>query len=114
MLLRYVVPETFGTHLAERLAALSLSQNKFGQSVGHSSGFINMVISGERTPPLDKVAMWAEVLKITGKDREEFTRHAYLAHCPDEIRDDYFRLRARVDKLERRVAEFEDKYRDDG
>lgn len=86
-------------------------QLTFAAKVGTSQSFLSQIIAGKRTPPLDQIEAWANVLELHGENRAEFIRLAYLAHCPGPIAEEHLRLRARVDKLERRVAEYEDKYK---
>lgn len=102
---------TFSEVFERALDKAGFKQLGFARKVGTSQGFVSEILRGNRTPPLDRIEKWAEALGLKSEERVEFIRHAHLAHCPDTIRDDYLRLRARVDKLERRVAEYEDKYK---
>lgn len=93
------------------LKRAKLKQLPFAKKANTAQGFVSELLAGKKLAPLEKLDVWAEVLDLKGGDRAEFYRAAWLDHCPPEIADDYRRLRALVDKLERRVAEFEEKYK---
>ncbi len=76
----------FGGYLAECLNAGKISQNHFAGLMGTSSGFVNMLISGQRRPPLEWLERWAEVLKLTGVRRQRFFDLAEIAHLPKPLR----------------------------
>ena len=59
-----------------------------------SHGHVSNILTGRRRPPLDKVAMWAELLGIDGEEREEFVRQAELMHTPAGVLAEYLRMRA--------------------
>lgn len=101
----------FGKHLESLIHYRRMTQAEYARAVRHPPPFVNQVIHGKRTPPLKQLETWADTLDLSGEERATFLRLALLAHCPGPIQDDYLRLRARVDKLERRVAEYEEKYK---
>lgn len=103
----------FADLLAKTIKDAGYNPFSFAKLVGTSQGRVVDIIDrryGGRAP-LNFVAAWAEALNLEGEVLEEWMRTALLSHCPDEIRTDYMRLRARVTKLEKRVAEFEEKYK---
>jgi transcriptional regulator with XRE-family HTH domain len=95
---------TFGELFLQALEAKGLSQRKFADMVGAVNPHINLVISGKRTPPLDRIADWATALNLSGKARDEFELHAYLAHCPEPIRKRFLENEVRLKKLEEDYA----------
>ncbi|HEX3133871.1 MAG TPA: hypothetical protein VHX44_09860 [Planctomycetota bacterium] len=101
----------FADELAKALASAGYNPFSFAKRVKTSQGRVRDIITRRREgrAPLEVVDAWADALKLEGKAREVFLRAAYLSHTPPEIAEDYLRLRARVDKLEKRVAEFEEK-----
>lgn len=103
----------FADLLAKTIKEAGYNPFSFAKLVGTSQGRVVDIIDrryGGRAP-LNFLEPWAKALKLEGKDLEEFMRSAWLSHAPEELRADYMRLRARVDKLERRVAEYEEKYK---
>jgi len=95
----------------EALDRKGLSHARFAEQVGVTPAFVSMVATKRSKPPLERIVAWAKALNFSDPEYTRFITWAYLAHCPEVIRDDYLRLRGRVDKLERRVAEFEEKYK---
>lgn len=78
----------FGGFLAERIERAHLTRIAFAKAIGSSSGFMTDVIKGRRTPPLDRLDTWADVLGVTGAERQQFLLLAGLAHIPDQaVRD---------------------------
>jgi hypothetical protein len=103
----------FADYLAKAIKDAGYSPFSFSKLVNTSQGRVVDIIQrryGGRAP-LNFIHAWATALKLEGKALDDFMRAAWLSHCPEEIRDDYLRLRARVDKLERRVADYEEKYK---
>lgn len=76
----------FGGFLAERIERARLTRIAFAKAIGSSSGFMTDVIKGRRTPPLDRLDAWADVLGLDGQERTLFLDLAALAHLPDEVR----------------------------
>ncbi len=102
---------TFSEVFERALDKAQFKQLTFARKVGTSQGFLSSIIRGTRTPPLDRLDKWADALGLKGDERAEFVRLANLAHCPELIREDYLRMRTRLERLERRVAEYGDKYK---
>lgn len=79
----------FGTKLSQAIDEKGLTQREAAQVLGVSHGFVALLISGRRTPPLDQVATWADRLGFTGDDRRRFIDYAALAHLPDQVREQF-------------------------
>ena len=101
----------FPAMLRAALAKAGMSQMDLARALGTVSSVVSHTCKGEKLPPLERITHWAKALNLRDEACADFIRQAHLAHCPEVIRDDYLRLRARVDKLDRRVAEFEEKYK---
>jgi hypothetical protein len=97
----------FADALAKAVDDAGYNPFSFAKLVGTSQGHVRDIIKRRYggKAPLDLLPAWIEALKLEGRAREEFLRLAYLSHCHPIIAEDYVRLRARVDKLERRAAE---------
>ena len=111
------MPSLFGQFVADQLEALGLSQNRFAQLLGTGSSTVNQVIHGKATPPLDRLAAWAEKLQIPEEKREYFDDLAALAHLPAACRQRMERIYIEhrqqgemLNRLSRRVAEAEQVY----
>lgn len=97
----------FGPLLVAYIERAGLSSNGFAKKVGAGSSSISQISTGKRTPPLDQIDLWAEVLGLKGEKRAEFLELACLEHCPEPIRVEYLRLKAQVQKLETRLDKLE-------
>jgi len=98
---------TFGAHLVAYIKAAGLSMNGFAKSVDAGSSSVSQIAGGIRTPPLDQIERWSDVLKLKGEKRAEFLEMACLEHCPDPIRSEYLRQRAQIERLEQRIKKLE-------
>lgn len=77
-----------------RLDALGLRQADLGNALGYSSEvFVAHVLAGRKAIPPDRIADWAEVLRLHGEDRDEFTWEAGIMSVPQSIRAGLVRLR---------------------
>ncbi len=92
----------FAEFFSEKLAQMPLSQAAFGRAVEMTGPFINMICRRKALPPLDRIDRWADVLQLTGAERDQFIRLAGVAHIPDP------KVRARVvgQSYERRLEAF--------
>jgi hypothetical protein len=102
--------ESFGAIVLGRLAVLNLSQTELAGRMAKRlgittkySGYINSVIHGRKTPPIEDREKWASVLRITGAEerRAFFDAHdAALAWGKADGRGHVERL----EKLNRALA----------
>lgn len=90
--------------LAGHLETRGWSHRQFAARVESGQGFISQVIRGDRTPPLDRLPVWMEVLALSVEERSAFLEAALLAHAPQEVVDLVVELRAKVAALEMRLA----------
>lgn len=73
----------FGDMLAARIEGAGLTRIAFAKEVESSSGFMTDVIKGRRTPPLDRLDRWIEVLGLSPKEADQFRFLAGVAHIPE-------------------------------
>lgn len=59
----------------------------FAKRLGVTPPYVFQIIKGDTNIPVSKVEKWADALKLTGKEREQFLEAAYLTHCPPYIQD---------------------------
>lgn len=76
----------FAEFFAHHLLLSGMSRRAFASKAGTSAGFLTNICDGSRTPPLDRLNKWADLLKLSGSNRTEFMELAYLAHAPEEVR----------------------------
>lgn len=77
----------FGDTLCDAIKAAGMTQLAFAQAVLSSSGNITDVIKGRRLPPLKHLEKWADVLGLSGANRDEFISAGQLEHTPELIRN---------------------------
>jgi plasmid maintenance system antidote protein VapI len=83
----------------------SLSQGRFAAAVGHPTPFINQIIHGHRTPPLDNLDRWAAVVGVSDeRELRVFLRLASVAHLPAEARQHFVDLVLEHEQLLDRVT----------
>jgi transcriptional regulator with XRE-family HTH domain len=82
----------FGDLLRSCLSEAGMSQMDLARAVGTSSSVVSQTCTGRRPPPLDRIAAWAEALKLAGGPRDDFISAAYLAHAPGEVQERLRRL----------------------
>jgi transcriptional regulator with XRE-family HTH domain len=85
---------------AAALEQAQILRKDFAAKAGTSPGFITDVIQGRRTPPMDRINQWAEILGLTGRKREAFFDLAAIAHLPPEAQPRFLSILQRIDKLE--------------
>ena len=78
-----IVP--FGVVLHRLIKAKGWTIEAFAERVDDSQPNISAIKNGRRAPPLKKVERWAEVLGITGEQREFFMDLAALANAPKRV-----------------------------
>jgi transcriptional regulator with XRE-family HTH domain len=87
----------FSSAFSLSLRHAGLSQNKAGPRLGCSGPFVNQLVRGKAKPPLDRLTHWADVLSLSGAERERFIILGHLAHATPLVR-------ALVAEQERRLA----------
>ncbi|HYE06501.1 MAG TPA: helix-turn-helix transcriptional regulator [Planctomycetota bacterium] len=93
------MPSAFGQFMKERWEKLGLHQAEFCRRVGKPAGWVQQIREGKKTPPLGEMATWANVLDLTGVDRQRFFDLAAVAHLPEEAQPRFLTL---VDEAARR------------
>jgi transcriptional regulator with XRE-family HTH domain len=105
---------SFGTLLDTLLERRAFSTRSFARAVKSSKSSISGITTGDRTPPLDRLEKWCDVLGLRGAERQHFLDLAALAHLPVEAQprflawyEEYQELKAAHAELiqSRRVAE---------
>jgi transcriptional regulator with XRE-family HTH domain len=96
----------FGKCLMDAILRNGISQRSFAERVGAVGPHVSQIVNGLRTPPLDRVAVWADALGITGQERQRFLDLAAIAHLPAEaqprfllIHEEYHQLLELRDQL---------------
>ena len=106
--------QSFGTMLGSLLTRRDFSTRSFARAVKSSKSSISGITNNERTPPLDRLERWADVLALRGAERQLFIDLGALAHLPQEAQprflawyDEYLELKAAHNEYlhSRRVAE---------
>jgi transcriptional regulator with XRE-family HTH domain len=92
---------SFGALLETLLERREFSTRSFARAVKSSKSSISGITNGERTPPLDRLDKWCDVLGLRGAERQQFLDLAALAHLPREAQprfvlwyEEYQELRA--------------------
>ncbi len=93
------MPSAFGQFMKERWEKLGLHQAEFCRRVGKPAGCVQQIREGKKTPPLGEMTTWANVLDLTGIDRQRFFDLAAVAHLPEEAQPRFLSL---VDEAARR------------
>lgn len=78
----------------DRLKLLGRTQQWLAGELGIESSNLSSVLTGTRTPPLDKAAEWAAKLDLVGEEAVELENAMHLAASTE-------RVRVMVDQLER-------------
>src|SRR4051812_40435501 len=91
--------QRFGALLVSHINRAGMTMNGFAKAVGAGSSSISQIATGKRTPPLDQIEGWAEVLALKGERRAEFIESACLEHTPELIRNEYAKLKAQAHRL---------------
>jgi hypothetical protein len=79
----------------------------FARRAQHAPSLLSQVHKGEIPPPRDRVVQWSKMLRLEGRELDEFMDAAAVATASDWARERVDHLIAR---LERRVAEQHVKY----
>lgn len=98
---------SFGSLLKALLADTKTNQPEFAAKVASTRGFVNNVIHGHRTPPLEQITKWADALGLKGAKREQFIELAELAHAPERVARRYLAMQERLRALEERIGKLE-------
>ena len=101
------MPDSFGDLLRKLLTRKGMSQMDLARDLGTTSSVISQTTTGSRLPPLDRIDLWADAMRLTEDEREEFALSAALAHCPEPIQREMARLQATITRLEKAVSALE-------
>lgn len=99
------MPETpFGVLLQSLIKAKpGLTQNGFAKLTSTDAPFLSQIVNGHRTPPLDRIAAWAEALELVGFQRERFVQLANLEHANEFVRELVHQLNAQLELQQQRI-----------
>jgi transcriptional regulator with XRE-family HTH domain len=92
----------FGQFMKERWEKLGLHQAEFCRRVGKPAGWVQQIREGKKTPPLGEMTTWANVLELTGVERQRFFDLAAIAHLPADAQPRFLQL---ADDAARRTVE---------
>jgi transcriptional regulator with XRE-family HTH domain len=81
------VADTFGTYLTTILAEKGWSLREFARQSGAHQAALSLMNNGKRPVPLARVEAWADLLELTGRNRERFIDLAELSHAPERLRN---------------------------
>lgn len=81
---------------------------------GSLAGYLSKVLNGKVAPPLERIDAWADTMRLDRAQRERLAELAHLVHAPERIQRLVESLRSEVERLSRRVASLEERYRADG
>lgn len=112
----------FGEMLKTAIEAAGLSVREWAETrAATTNGQVFNIIAGRRTPPIDQVQKWGDLLGFTGERADRFYELACIAHLPDQVQAFFVKNMERRYELEgdylrllsdyRRVAESQPKYR---
>lgn len=79
--------DSFGSYLTALLAEKHLSMREFARLAGINQSALSQMKLGKRTVPLARVETWADVLGLTGRNRERFLDLAETTHIPLRMRN---------------------------
>ncbi len=74
----------FGQLFGELIEATKLDQKQFAKKVGEDYPFLNNIVRGHRSPPLDRVEKWSAALGLDKAEGKRFYYLACIAHVPKE------------------------------
>lgn len=77
-----LAPNPFGELLKAHWQHLGLHQAEFCRRIGKPGGWIQQIREAKKTPPLDQMPVWADVLGLTGPARQLFLDAATVMHIP--------------------------------
>lgn len=67
------------------LTRADMSQIALAKATDDHDSNINAVIKGKRPPPMHRLAIWAEALKLTDQERRQFIIAGLQANIPDNL-----------------------------
>lgn len=95
----------FSGFLRQLLIRSGISQAALGRLCEVKGPHINMICQRKATPPLDKLEVMADALKLTGAERATFIQLGYLAHAPVEVQRLVKDLETRLARLEAAIPQ---------
>jgi transcriptional regulator with XRE-family HTH domain len=97
------VQQPFGPFLAEAIAAAGYNQLSFATALRIKQARVSELVNGKRTPALERMPKWADVLKLEGASRERFLRLAAIEHLPEAVRPEFVAMVYRLEAIETRL-----------
>jgi len=94
----------FAVIFQRALERSKLSQRQFALAVPCNQTLVSKVLRQERTPPLDRLDRWMQVLHLPQDERESFRLAALLAHAPPELVKMWTVMESKLAALERAAA----------
>lgn len=76
----------FGQLLAGALDERGLTLRAFAAQAGVSWTFAHKVVQGQRAPTLERLESWADLLNLTGVEREQFIEMGMWNRLPKDVR----------------------------
>jgi transcriptional regulator with XRE-family HTH domain len=93
----------FGDLLRVLIERMPMTRVEFAEKTGIAASFVSNLIAGDRSPPPDRLELFADVLGLRGREREHFLDLAMLAHLPRDLHPRWIRLLGRLEAVERRL-----------
>ncbi len=93
----------------ERLQALGIRQQDLAGRLDIDPGQLSGVLTGQRSPPLDKAAEWARALDLAGAAAEDLVDAMHLAAATERVRDLVDRLQNKADSAVETLARYRDR-----
>jgi len=77
-----------------------MSQRTFAKVAKIAPSFISNLVTGDRSPPPEKLDEWAEILHLTPTQHRRLRELAAIRHLPAEVQPDMLMVLDRLDHLE--------------
>jgi len=94
----------FGDYLDQLLAERDWSLRHFAQKAKISHTALSFFKSGKRPVPLARIEGWAELLNLSGRNRENFFDLAALTHTPERLQKLILGAEKKTGKSLRQIA----------
>lgn len=101
---------TFSEYLIECLRQRGWSRTDFAHALKTTQSVVSRYTTGVRPPPMDRLDLWIELLRLGPDDAETFRRLALQAHAPDKVMAQIKELEATIAKLKSDYSALQDDY----
>jgi len=77
----------FGELLYDLIARSGSSVSEFAAKAGIHQPHLSAIRHGQRPAPLKHLGDWADLLELSGEERERFMDLGAMTHCPERIQE---------------------------